>query len=503
MIGEWRRFESLQEQKDFFISYNEADRTWAEWVAWQLEEEGYTTILQAWDFQPGTNFPHLMDKATRITKRTILVLSPDSLDGPFTISEWTVAFKRDPIGENRILVPIRVRECKPEGLLGNIVYIDLINCNEAQAQQKLIAGIKERAKPTHKPAFPGTDQQRSVVTKPDFPPAQEEPSIGTTLYTYDIHPTWINAVAWSPDGTRIASGGGDAIVRIWDAYTGQHRLTYRGHWSQFMARVWDARWSPDGTYIASCGFGSTVRVWEAATGRDVTLYNEQKSLDPTAETYAIAWSVDGRRVVSACSSITGVDTIHIWNALTGHRYLKYSGHVKNILDLFSISALAWSPNGQYIASSGIDKTVKQWKLSLTGSYHTVHIWNATTSMPIAISKDFASWIYDLSWSPDSRYIASAENNKKVRIWDATNGDNVLTYEGHTKEVRAVAWSPDGTCIVSAGNDHLVHLWHAATGKLLYIYRGHMDNVTALAWSPNKTHIASGSADKTVRVWKAN
>src|SRR5689334_3436803 len=103
---------------NFFISYNQADRTWAEWIAWQLEEEGYTTVLQAWDFRPGGNFVHQMDGATIDAERTIAVLSPDYFASSFTQPEWAAAFKKDPTGEKGILLPVRVRECNIEGLLG-------------------------------------------------------------------------------------------------------------------------------------------------------------------------------------------------------------------------------------------------------------------------------------------------------------------------------------------------------------------------------------------------
>ncbi len=85
--------------KDFFISYTRADRTWAEWIAFQLEEAGYTTILQAWDFRPGSNFVIEMDTADRIAERTVAVLSPDYFKSGFTPSEWATA--RASIPENR------------------------------------------------------------------------------------------------------------------------------------------------------------------------------------------------------------------------------------------------------------------------------------------------------------------------------------------------------------------------------------------------------------------
>ena len=82
--------------KDFFISYNQADRYWAEWVAWQLEAVGHTTVVQAWDFRSGSNFALEMHLATQEANRTIAILSPDSLDSPFTMAEWAAAFATDP-----------------------------------------------------------------------------------------------------------------------------------------------------------------------------------------------------------------------------------------------------------------------------------------------------------------------------------------------------------------------------------------------------------------------
>ena len=91
--------------KDFFISYNKADRTWAEWIAWQLEEARYSVIVQAWDFRPGSNFVLDMNRATKEAERTIAVLSPDFLAAEFTQPEWAAAFAKDPTGEKGLLVP--------------------------------------------------------------------------------------------------------------------------------------------------------------------------------------------------------------------------------------------------------------------------------------------------------------------------------------------------------------------------------------------------------------
>ncbi|WP_420208525.1 phosphoglycerate kinase [Candidatus Electronema sp. JC] len=141
--------------KQFFISYNSKDSAWAEWIAWQLEEKGFTTELQAWDFLPGENFVQRMHQATTETVSTIAVLSPNYLSAKFTQPEWNAAFSKDPTGEHRKLIPILVQKCNLQGLLPQIIYINLTELTEEDAKKKLIFEIKEtRLKPMLPPVFP-------------------------------------------------------------------------------------------------------------------------------------------------------------------------------------------------------------------------------------------------------------------------------------------------------------------------------------------------------------
>src|SRR5215472_6274632 len=87
-------------------------------------------------------------------------------------------------------------------------------------------------------------------------------------FTYQGHSGYVSAVAWSPDGKRIASGSGDHTVQVWDASEGSHVYVYRGHNSDVSALAW----SPDGKYIVSAGLDNTVQVWEAATGKLLYTY---------------------------------------------------------------------------------------------------------------------------------------------------------------------------------------------------------------------------------------
>ncbi|MBF0551670.1 MAG: toll/interleukin-1 receptor domain-containing protein [Deltaproteobacteria bacterium] len=161
---------------DFFISYNQADKAWAEWIAWVLEEAGYSTIIQAWDFRAGENFVLKMQEAATGTERTIAVLSENYLRAEYTQPEWANAFARDPLGKNRTLVPVRVALCHPTGLLNTIIHIDLVGLDAEQARNILLDGLKPDGKPTSPPAYPGAGQaeagvtmQPTHVTRQDFP----------------------------------------------------------------------------------------------------------------------------------------------------------------------------------------------------------------------------------------------------------------------------------------------------------------------------------------------
>jgi hypothetical protein len=142
----------------FFVSYTSPDEAWAEWISAALEDDGYEVVVQKWDFAAGSNFVLEMHKAAAGAERTIAVLSPDYLTGSdFGAAEWAAALANDPASRGRSLVPVRARECKTDGLLKPIVYIDLVGLDEDAARSALLDGVKgERLKPAVKPSFPGS-----------------------------------------------------------------------------------------------------------------------------------------------------------------------------------------------------------------------------------------------------------------------------------------------------------------------------------------------------------
>lgn len=164
--------------KDFFVSYNRADKQWAMWITQTLEQAGYTATAQYKDFRPGNNFVLEMQQAAVECNRTIAVLSESYLKSTFTQPEWAAAFAQDPQGKQRKLIPVRVKKCDLEGLLPQIIYIDLVGLDKIQAKQELLDGILDEP-PNSIIDFPGQPSVRSTSETeseplPELPQALSE-----------------------------------------------------------------------------------------------------------------------------------------------------------------------------------------------------------------------------------------------------------------------------------------------------------------------------------------
>ncbi len=209
-----------------FVSYNRADRAWAEWIGWQLESAGQEVVIQAWDFRPGSNFVLEMNKAAAETDRTVAVLSQSYLDAEYTHPEWAAAFARDPQGNDRRLVPVRVAPCKLTGLLAQIVYIDLVDeDDEDSAREKLLEGILGgRGKPGRSPSFLGQQQSR-----PAFPGRRwNVPYRRNHYFTGREEEVAALRESFARVGIQAISGlGGVGKTQMAVEYAYRHRTEYR------------------------------------------------------------------------------------------------------------------------------------------------------------------------------------------------------------------------------------------------------------------------------------
>ena len=165
----------------FFVSYNQADRAWATWIAWALEEAGYSVIFQDWDFHG--SFIEQMHQASLRARRTLVVLSDNYLRSEYARSEAWTALARDPVGREDRVVAIKVGPTGDLGLFIHFAYLDLTTSDKADAERLLLERVRKsldaayRPKPATQPHFPGQS-----ATKPPLP----APAAGPTLAVHNL-----------------------------------------------------------------------------------------------------------------------------------------------------------------------------------------------------------------------------------------------------------------------------------------------------------------------------
>jgi WD40 repeat protein len=309
---------------------------------------------------------------------------------------------------------------------------------------------------------------------------------GQHLATLTDHTHWIWAIAFSPDGRLLASSGDDGVIRVWDVQSYQLLCRLSGHtiWVRSLA------FSPDGRILASASADKTIRLWNVSEFKQHKETTSEVSqplhtiVDKSSnDIWAIAFSPDGETLAS--TSTTPV--VKLWNWQTGECIQQFEGHENWVI------TVAFSPDGQLLASSGLDQTIRIWKIATGKCFqtlrgHTKQI-NAIAFSPVAVA---------LSAQP-GYILTSGSNDQTVKFWNVQTGQCIRTLQEHTNFVWSVAFSPDGQQLASSSDTQTIKLWDVQTGDCLRTLQGYVNQVYSVAFiHPNL--LVSGNLDCTVKLW---
>lgn len=323
----------------------------------------------------------------------------------------------------------------------------------------------------------------------------------------------VNDVAYAPDGSRVASAGGDGTIRVWSIAQAGDPLVLRGHTGSVRAVSFNAAgsrlvsgsndgtariWSLDSADppavlsghtgpVTGCGFDPggggaitvsadrTIRRWDPDTGAET----QRVGVVGASPAFQHArFSSDTEFVVTASESFQD-PTPRVWNTTTGRLVAALKGHGQRVWDM------AFSPDGGRLATVSDDRTVR--------------IWDTTAWQMIDTLIGHDAWVTAVTYAPDGNRLATASGDKTVRVWDLETKAAILTMVGHTGPPNALAFDPGGRFVVTGGLDATVRCWDVAAAPALPFVAPHAAPIWGVAISPDGTRIATGAEGGTARI----
>jgi RNA polymerase sigma factor (sigma-70 family) len=313
-------------------------------------------------------------------------------------------------------------------------------------------------------------------------------------------------LAFSPDGKQLAAascripsfsppeGSRSQIVRVWDVQTGQlHELD--GH----TGGVTSVAYSPDGTVLATGGHDGTLILWDTASRKllhktqtiDEPYFHRKGDGIDSGGIRALAFAPDAKTMASAHHD----STVRLFDAAGGKQLRILRGHTYTVCDV------AFSADGKTLASCSDDQTVR--------------LWDAATGEPRNPRTGHGGGIGSVLVSPDGKRAVSAGRDRRIRVWDLGNGQELLSLGDFKRTIHSFSLSPDGTLLAVGMDDGKIQLHDVASGAELRELKGHTGQVRSLSFSPDGKLLVSASpsgknsnlsgkeAGRSLRFWEVS
>ncbi|MEH2054063.1 serine/threonine-protein kinase [Nostoc sp.] len=291
----------------------------------------------------------------------------------------------------------------------------------------------------------------------------------------------VNALAISPDGHTLVSASDDKNIKLWDLNTQKVLASLSGH-SQAVKSV---TFNPNGNILATASDDKTIKLWQVETLKEIsTLLGHSHAVK------SVAFSPDGQILASGSWD----KTIKLWDVNTGREICTIAGHQ------LKVNSVAFSPQGQLLASASYDRTIRLWQIPVLESSQK-ELQNRPCYSLLGTLSGHAWAVLTVAFSPDGQILATGSDDNTIKLWEVNTGQLISTLVGHSWSVVAVAFTADGETLLSASCDKTVKLWRVSTAEEIVTLSGHVDSVSAVAVSKVTQLIASGSRDKTIKLWQ--
>jgi WD40 repeat protein len=288
------------------------------------------------------------------------------------------------------------------------------------------------------------------------------------ISTLKGHSSWVFALAASPNGQTLVSGGLDDRIIVWDLLSGDRDKVLEGHSKPINGLAI----TPDGKTVISCSDDISIKFWQLSTG-----YLERSLSVHTRDINTIAVSPDGQFLISGAED----RTVCAWHLASGallRSYPDVGGMVRSV---------GMSANAQLVACGGLDNKVRVWNFNTT---KLLYEFNGHNNSVLSVALTEAG-----------RHIVSGSKDRSIKVWNTQTGELVRTLLGHSDAVNAVAITHDGRYLISGSSDKTIRIWHFASGEPIVTLTGHRSSVNAIVISPNQKWFASASSDNSIKVWK--